>query len=67
MGEETESLSPAHTFVPWILVNGQHDNKLQMEAMRDLLGLVCRLFQGPRPQQCDQTIEEDMGLVTWIV
>ena len=45
MGVKTESLSPSHTFVPWIVVNGQHDDKIQMRAMQDLLALVCDLYQ----------------------
>ena len=45
MGVKTESLSPSHTFVPWIVVNGQHDDKIQMQAMQDLLALVCDLYQ----------------------
>jgi len=52
MGVKTESLSPSHTFVPWIVVNGQHDDKIQMRAMQDLLALVCDLYQGAKPQQC---------------
>ena len=60
MGVQTDSLSPSHTFVPWIVINDQYDNKQQMEAMKDLLGLVCRLYQGPKPQECNQSEELDI-------
>jgi interferon, gamma-inducible protein 30 len=30
MGKDTESLDPSHTYVPWIVVNGQHTDEIQV-------------------------------------
>ena len=38
-------MQPPHTFVPWIVVNGEHSEELQRRAMEDLVGLVCSLYK----------------------
>ena len=45
MGAKTESLDPPHNFVPWIVVDGEHDNEIQQAAMDNLLALVCKLYK----------------------
>ena len=55
MGVKTESLDPAHNYVPWLVINGEHTNELESEAMKDLKGLVCRLYTGQKPSECDAT------------
>ena len=45
MGAKTESLDPPHNYVPWIVVEGEHDNELQQAAMDNLLALVCKLYK----------------------
>ena len=52
MGTKTESLDPPHNYVPWIVVDGQHDNEIQTAAMNDLVGLVCKLYEGAKPAVC---------------
>merc|ERR550519_327810 len=52
LANRTESLNPAHKYVPWIVVQGKHTEELETEAMRDLVGLVCGLYQGKKPAQC---------------
>ena len=50
---KTASLNPPHTYVPWLTINGQHNEKLQAEAWKDLIGLICRLYKGDfKPKQC---------------
>ena len=56
MGVKTESLDPAHDYVPWLVINGEHREDLQEKAMRDLRGLVCRLYSGSKPTQCDDVV-----------
>ncbi|NXM31790.1 GILT reductase, partial [Oxyruncus cristatus] len=48
----TEALDPPHQFVPWIVINGKHTDELQAQAEASLLGLVCRLYQGEKPEAC---------------
>ena len=45
MGAKTESLDPPHNYVPWIVVDGEHDNDIQQAAMDNLLALVCKLYK----------------------
>merc|ERR1719513_455165 len=53
MGAKTESLDPPHKYVPWVVVNGEHTDELQEKAQSDLLGLVCSLYQGAQPAECN--------------
>ncbi|XP_009069748.1 PREDICTED: gamma-interferon-inducible lysosomal thiol reductase, partial [Acanthisitta chloris] len=48
----TEALDPPHQYVPWIVINGKHTDKLQAQAEASLLGLVCSLYQGEKPEAC---------------
>ena len=45
MGTKTRDLKPKHRYLPWVVVNGSHDETVQKEAETDLLELVCRLYQ----------------------
>ncbi len=44
---KTKSLNPPHTFIPWITINDMHTDQIQQAALNDLLGLVCKFYQGP--------------------
>ncbi|XP_075579934.1 gamma-interferon-inducible lysosomal thiol reductase [Pelecanus crispus] len=48
----TQALDPPHQYVPWIVVNGKHTDELQAQAQASLLGLICRLYQGEKPEAC---------------
>uniref|UniRef100_A0A8D2PB10 Gamma-interferon-inducible lysosomal thiol reductase n=1 Tax=Zosterops lateralis melanops TaxID=1220523 RepID=A0A8D2PB10_ZOSLA len=48
----TQALDPPHQYVPWITVNGKHTDELQAQAEASLLGLVCHLYQGEKPEVC---------------
>lgn len=45
MGVATDKLSPPHNYVPWIVVNGAHNETLENQALTDLTGLVCSSYQ----------------------
>ena len=40
-GLKSESLNLPHNYVPWIVVNGQHNQTLQNQALTGLTGLIC--------------------------
>lgn len=48
----TSQLSPPHEYVPWVTLNGVHTNKIQDEAMDDLMSLICDAYKGPKPDAC---------------
>ena len=52
-GVRTETLSPPHNYVPWVVLNGQHTDEIQKRAESDLLGLVCDQWApAERPPRC---------------
>jgi hypothetical protein len=50
MGQKTESLRPKLSFVPWININGQHDDETQEKSLHDLKSVVCAAYAGPAPK-----------------
>eukprot|EP00762_Andalucia_godoyi_P008311 ANDGO_07384.mRNA.1 GILT-like protein F37H8.5 len=44
----TEILSPAHKYVPWVVVDGQHAD----DCETDVLKCVCSRYKGPTPAFC---------------
>ncbi|XP_070604303.1 gamma-interferon-inducible lysosomal thiol reductase [Erythrolamprus reginae] len=55
--ELTEALKPRHEYVPWILINGVHTDKLQTLAQESLFNLVCSLYKGDVPDACKRPTE----------
>lgn len=53
---KTGSLNPPHKYVPWIVINGEHTEELEQEAFDDLVGLVCKLYSGKKPDECQQDL-----------
>ena len=48
----TGKLSPPHTYVPWVTLNGVHTEKINDQAMEDLMSLICKTYKGPTPDAC---------------
>nr|XP_047145058.1 gamma-interferon-inducible lysosomal thiol reductase isoform X2 [Hydra vulgaris] len=47
--------TPTHTFIPWIVVDGDSDESIQEKALSDLLKLVCEKYyekSGTIPRSC---------------
>lgn len=42
---QTENLSPAHQYVPWVTLNGLHTEDIQNKAQTDLVKLICDTYQ----------------------
>lgn len=40
----TENLKPAHQYVPWITLNGEHTEEMEKQAEQDLIGLICKSY-----------------------
>lgn len=49
---ETQSLNPRHTYVPWIVIDGDASEKTQAQARDNLLALVCERYTGKKPAVC---------------
>jgi len=56
MGVATESLDPAHNYVPWVVVNKEHTDQIEEAAMANLLGLVCQEYKGKKPSVCSEQL-----------
>jgi len=53
MGMLTEALSPAHTYVPWVTVNGVHTEEIQAQAQDNLIKLICDTYSNAaKPVAC---------------
>jgi len=54
MAGQTNNLNPAHTFVPWVTLDGQHTDIIQTKAQTDLLDLDCQTYPVvPKPDACN--------------
>mmetsp|Transcript_21086 Transcript_21086/g.42879 ORF Transcript_21086/g.42879 Transcript_21086/m.42879 type:complete len:210 (+) Transcript_21086:383-1012(+) len=47
MAAKTEALDPPHTYVPWIVVDGVHNDDIQDKVSTGLLEYVCSEYKGP--------------------
>eukprot|EP01017_Pseudomicrothorax_dubius_P001632 TRINITY_DN0_c5852_g1_i1.p2 TRINITY_DN0_c5852_g1~~TRINITY_DN0_c5852_g1_i1.p2 ORF type:complete len:130 (-),score=34.11 TRINITY_DN0_c5852_g1_i1:38-427(-) len=42
MAQQTNALNPPHRYVPWVVVNGQHNVKDESEILSNLLEYACK-------------------------
>jgi interferon gamma-inducible protein 30 len=54
---QTDSLKPAHRYVPWLVVNGVHTEEIQEAITSDMLAFVCKNYSGPKPRGCPSKLE----------
>lgn len=48
----TRALNPAHSYVPWVTINGEYTKENEDKAMSSLFQLVCQLYKGVKPPAC---------------
>ncbi|XP_045594861.1 gamma-interferon-inducible lysosomal thiol reductase [Procambarus clarkii] len=51
-GQEQDALQPAPDWIPWIIINDVYTADNLVEAQLDLIGLVCRTYEGTPPAGC---------------
>ncbi|XP_046375601.1 gamma-interferon-inducible lysosomal thiol reductase-like [Haliotis rufescens] len=54
MAMKTDALNPQHKYVPWVTLNGVHNEKIQNEAQNNLIKLLCDTYTGTKPSGCQQ-------------
>ncbi|KAL8589550.1 hypothetical protein ACOMHN_015936 [Nucella lapillus] len=54
MAQRTDALKPSHQYVPWVVLNGVHTEKINTEATENLLKLICDTYTGPKPEACSK-------------
>lgn len=47
MALATEKLNPAHTYVPWIVVNDKHSTSSENAVISNMVRYVCSVYSGP--------------------
>ena len=52
----TESLSPRHNYIPWLVVDDTHTDEIQSEAEFNFLQFVCATYTGELPEECFQEL-----------
>nr|CAD7450304.1 unnamed protein product [Timema bartmani] len=50
-GNRTTSFSPKYAYVPWVAINGVHNNETKDTARKDLLATICKLLNY-QPESC---------------
>jgi len=53
-GQRTDKLQPSHEYVPWILFNGEYNKEDMDHAQEDLLTVICKYLDEPKPDSCNE-------------
>ena len=49
MAEATQKLDPPHKWVPWVTINGEHNEEDEDAILANMVSKVCQVYKGPRP------------------
>lgn len=49
MALQTDALVPAHTYVPWVVLNGAHCTACENGSFKQA---ICEAYTGPKPAGC---------------
>ncbi|CAM1154619.1 IFI30 (predicted) [Pycnogonum litorale] len=52
---KTNQLKPAHQWVPWILVNGEHSQSVDTATYQVFKETICAKYKGKRPAVCSKS------------
>ena len=58
MAQKTDALQPKHTYVPWLVIDGVHTEKMQEQAQNNLAGFICKQYKGEKPEECNSYLIE---------
>jgi len=59
VAQKTEALVPKHTYVPWIVADGHHDETMQVYIQTGLQYWLCEHYKGTKPKECDQVMKNE--------
>lgn len=59
MGNKTYQLDPKMTYVPWITLDGFHDQRIQTLGEKNLKQLVCESYKGVKPKECSSSLSSE--------
>ncbi|XP_049268891.1 gamma-interferon-inducible lysosomal thiol reductase-like [Rhipicephalus sanguineus] len=57
MGERTLALKPPMKWVPYVQINGAHDDAMESLVEKDLFGFVCKLLEPSAPRDREQRLK----------
>ncbi|KAL4508463.1 hypothetical protein ABPG72_003767 [Tetrahymena utriculariae] len=61
IADKTDSLVPAHKYVPWVVVNGVHDTDVENAVIDNMLKYTCQNYTGPiRLPECARYQTEEV-------
>ena len=64
MAIKTEALNPPHTYVPYVVVNGVHDDDIQTDVTDSLFDYICKTYTGTnKSSNCPTTATATFGFV----
>lgn len=58
--------TPKHQYVPWVIVHGRHTERIQNDAEKNLLKLICRFMHHPKPFACYKHSTNDVGSRSYV-
>jgi interferon gamma-inducible protein 30 len=67
MAINTESLSPKHTYVPWIVVNYSHNTNTENAVLANMVNYVCTHYNGTERIDACRRTEVEMNMEMEIV
>ncbi|XP_014668005.1 PREDICTED: uncharacterized protein LOC106809440 [Priapulus caudatus] len=61
MAKRTQQAEPPINYIPWITLNGEHNDEIQNRAEADFMGLMCDTISGEKPAACREINDTTIG------